>query len=62
MIARLKCYLDPPTPHQLKKKKKAFSSFLWQNFLDPRMESINIDFVGLKLVVIDLHFGNWVPH
>ena len=22
MMARLKCYLDPPTPHQLKKKQK----------------------------------------
>ena len=58
MMARLKCYLDPPTPYQLKKKKK--KSFLWQNFLDPRMESVNIEFVGL--VIIDLHFGNWVPH
>ena len=57
MIARLKCYLDPPTPHQLKNnKKKRFQSFLRQNFLNPRIESVNIDFVGL--VVIDLHFGN----
>ena len=28
MMAHLKCYLDPPTPHQLKKKKKCFQSFL----------------------------------
>ena len=57
MIASLKCYLDPPTPHQLKKQqKKRFQSFLRQNFLNPRIESVNIDFVGL--VVIDLHFGN----
>ena len=39
MMAHLKWDLDPPSPHQLKKKKKTLSKLdpLRQNFLDPRM-------------------------
>ena len=38
MMARLQWYLDPSSPHQLKKMSKLDP--LWQNFLDPRMISI----------------------
>ena len=36
MMARLKWYLNPSSPHQLKKPLSKLDP-LWQNFLDPRM-------------------------
>ena len=39
MMARLEWYLDPSSPHQLKKKKKKRCQVgpSWQNFLGPRI-------------------------